>query len=168
MRPWGLDALAVDDHRPALIVFGFGNPHLLEGAQRRKDGATDPHAVLPLRGCDDFHLHGGRCQGTKLLGHALADARHHRGATGQDHVLIEVAPDVHIATHDGPEGGVVDSHRLLAHQAGLEQHLWAAEAFAVQRDDVPIRQLVGLRTIAALRCRLQLTVEVQGDVAKLP
>merc|ERR1719321_2048482 len=53
----GSEALAVHDRRARLVVLGLGDPHLLESAQRRQDGAADPHGVLPLGGCDHLDLH---------------------------------------------------------------------------------------------------------------
>merc|ERR1712224_1124888 len=43
------EAFPVNDGWARLIVLSLGDPHLLEGAQGRKDGATDPHRVLALR-----------------------------------------------------------------------------------------------------------------------
>jgi hypothetical protein len=56
-----LKAFAVNDGRAGLVVFSFGDPHLLEGRQGREDGPSDPHGVLSLRGGDylDFHGRGG-------------------------------------------------------------------------------------------------------------
>ena len=61
----------------------------------------------------------------------------------------------------------MDSTSLFSHKAWLEQDLWAAETFWAHCDDVSIRKLVGLLLVAALRCSLHLTVEVQSNVAKL-
>lgn len=48
-----LEAFAVDDGGTSFIVFLFADPHLLEGRQRRQDGAADPDGVLALwRGND--------------------------------------------------------------------------------------------------------------------
>ena len=57
-----------------------------------------------------------------------------RRTAGQDDVAVEVLADVHIALHDGVEGGLVDAGRLHAHHAGREQHLRAAEALAANGD----------------------------------
>ena len=151
----------------ALIVLTLGDPHLLEGAQGGQDGASDPHAVLSLRGCHHLDLHrGGRKRG-QLLRHSLADALEHSGAAGEHHVRVEVLTDVHITLHDGLEGGVVDAAGLLAHEAGLEKDLRAAEALSTNSDDVAVWQLIRLLLVAALARRLHLAIEVQRDVAKL-
>merc|ERR1712151_1233864 len=42
----GLEALAMDNGRSTLIVFGFANPHLLEGGEGGQDRATNPDRVL--------------------------------------------------------------------------------------------------------------------------
>mmetsp|Transcript_51721 Transcript_51721/g.112907 ORF Transcript_51721/g.112907 Transcript_51721/m.112907 type:complete len:390 (-) Transcript_51721:68-1237(-) len=161
------EALPVDNGRARLIVLALGDPHLLEGAQGREDGAADPHGVLALRRGHHLDLHRGRRKGRELLRHALADAREHRGAAGEHHVGVEVLADVDIALHDGLEGRVVDAAGLLPDEARLEEHLRAAEALAADRDDVAIRQLVGLLLVGALRRRLHLRIEVQGDVGEL-
>jgi len=53
-----LEALAVDDSWARLVVLLLGDPHLLEGGKRGKDGATDPYGVLPFGGSDDLDLDG--------------------------------------------------------------------------------------------------------------
>ena len=161
------EALAVHDGGAALIILTLGDPHLLEGAQGGQDGASDPHAVLTLRGCHDLDLHGGGRKRGQLLRHSLANALEHGCATGQHHVRVEVLTDVHIALHDGLEGGVVDAAGLLAHEAGLEKDLRAAEALGTHGDDVAVWQLIRLLLVAALARRLHLAVEIQRDVAKL-
>merc|ERR1719188_1618791 len=42
------EALPVHDGRTRLVVLALGDPHLLEGAERRQDGASNPHRVLAL------------------------------------------------------------------------------------------------------------------------
>ena len=37
-----LEALAVDDRGARLVVLLLGDPHLLEGGERREDGTVDP------------------------------------------------------------------------------------------------------------------------------
>ena len=162
-----LEALAVDDGRARLIIFALGDPHLLEGAQRRQDRTTNPHTVLTLRWSNHLDLHSGRCQCCEFLGHTLTNALEHGGATGQHDVGIEILSDINIALHDGLEGGVMNAAGLLAHKAGLEQDFWAAETLRSHCDDVAIRQFVGLLLVTALRCCLHLAVKVQSDVAKL-
>eukprot|EP00445_Apocalathium_hangoei_P064754 CAMPEP_0204112228 /NCGR_PEP_ID=MMETSP0361-20130328/2925_1 /ASSEMBLY_ACC=CAM_ASM_000343 /TAXON_ID=268821 /ORGANISM="Scrippsiella Hangoei, Strain SHTV-5" /LENGTH=156 /DNA_ID=CAMNT_0051062389 /DNA_START=64 /DNA_END=531 /DNA_ORIENTATION=+ len=39
------EALPVHDRGAGLVVLALGDPHLLEGAQRRQDGAADPDGV---------------------------------------------------------------------------------------------------------------------------
>ena len=69
-QPTGsLDALAVNNHGPTLIVLCLRDPHLLEGAQRREDGATDPHAVLLSGGAMTltFTVEGARAQSSLVM-----------------------------------------------------------------------------------------------------
>merc|ERR1712050_300031 len=138
------ETLPVDDGRARLVILTLGDPHLLEGAQRRQDGASDPHRVLALWRSHDLDLHRGGSKGREFFRHALANACEHGGAPRQHHVSVEVLTDVHIALHDRLEGGVMNAAGLLAHEAWLEEHLRAAEALAADRDDVPVWELVGL------------------------
>merc|ERR1712019_229637 len=112
------EALPVDNGWARLVILALRDPHLLERAQRRQDGATNPHGILALRWCNNLDLHGGWGQCRQLLGHALANSCKHRGATGQHNVAVQVLADIHITLHDGLEGGVVDATGLLAHEAG--------------------------------------------------
>merc|ERR1719310_680624 len=61
----------------------------------------------------------------------------------------------------------MDARRLLANEAGLEEHLGTAEAFASDGDDVTVRQLVGFLLVGTLAGLLHFSVEVQGDKAEL-
>merc|ERR1711861_126814 len=99
----------MNDGWARLIVLSLGDPHLLEGAQGRKDGATNPYRVLALRRCHNLDLHCGRCQCRELLCHALANASEHCGATREDYIAVQVLTNVHIALHDGLVSGVMDS-----------------------------------------------------------
>jgi len=95
-----LETLPVDNGGARLIVLLLADPHLLEGGERGKDGASDPDRVFPLRRCNDLDLHGGGSQGSDLLLHPVSNSWVHGGATGEDSVGIEVFPDVNIALHD--------------------------------------------------------------------
>lgn len=53
-----LKAFAVDNGRTRFVVFGLGDPHLLEGGKGGKDGTTDPDRVLSFWRSDDLDLHG--------------------------------------------------------------------------------------------------------------
>merc|ERR1719188_2351090 len=94
------ETLPVDDSRAGLVVLAFGDPHLLEGAQRRQDGTANPHRVLALGWGNHLDLHRGGSQSRQLLRHALTDASEHGGASGQHHIPVEVLADVHVALHD--------------------------------------------------------------------
>merc|ERR1712094_114263 len=80
-----LEALAVDDGRARLVVFGLGDPHLLEGGEGGEDGAANPHGVLALRRSNDLDLHCGRSKSRQFFSHALAHALKHGGAAGEAH-----------------------------------------------------------------------------------
>merc|ERR1712146_19038 len=131
-----LEALAVDDGRPGLVVLALGDPHLLEGGERGQDRPSNPHRVLALRGCDDLDLHGRRGKRGDLLGEALRDLAEHGGSARKHNVCVEILADVDIALHDRLEHGVVDATGLLADERRLEEDLGAAEALVPDGDDV--------------------------------
>src|SRR6478609_7240351 len=75
-----LEALAVNDGGASFVVLLLGDPHLLEGGERGKDGAADPDRVLALWGSDDLDLHGRGSEGSELLLHAISHAGEHGAA----------------------------------------------------------------------------------------
>merc|ERR1712014_511101 len=138
------EALAMDNGRARLIIFAFGDPHLLECGQTGEDGSTNPHGVLTFWRSNHLDLHRGRCQCSELLGHPLTNSSKHGGATREHNIAIQVFADIHIALHNRLESRVMDATCLLSNKAWLEQHLRAAEALTAHSDDVAIRKLVSL------------------------
>merc|ERR1740122_837204 len=162
-----LEALAVDDGWAALIVLLLGDPHLLEGGKGRQDGASDPDGVLPLWGSDDLDLDGGGSQGGDLLLHTVSNTRVHGGASGHDGVGVQVLPDVHVALHDGVEGGLMDAAGFHSEEGRLEESLRAAETFVSDGDDLAIGKFVGLLEGGGGGGGGHLLLEVECDVAEL-
>lgn len=76
-----LEALAVHDRGTALVVLLLGDPHLLEGRERGKNGTTDPDGVLALGRSNDLDLHGRRSKSSDLLLHTVGETRVHGGTT---------------------------------------------------------------------------------------
>merc|ERR1719428_427851 len=140
----------MDDCGAGLIVLLLGDPHLLEGAQRRQDRASNPHGVLALRWRDHLDLHCGWSKRCQLLRHALSNALEHRSTSRKDNVCIEVFADIHITLHDRLECGVMDTTGLLPDKAWLEQNFRAAEALVANSDDITIWKLIGLLLVRAL------------------
>ena len=102
----------MDDAGTRFVVLLFGDPHLLEGRQRSKDGSSDPYGVFPLWWGNDLDFDGGRSQGSDFLLHTIGNTRVHGGATGKNSVGIKVLPDVNITLHDGVVDGLVNAARL--------------------------------------------------------
>lgn len=71
--PTCLEALAVDDSRAGLVVFLFGDPHLLEGGEGSQDGSADPYGVLPFWGSDDLDLDGRWGESGDFFLHTIGD-----------------------------------------------------------------------------------------------
>merc|ERR1719166_974456 len=159
-----LEALAVDNGGAALVVLLLGDPHLLEGGEGGQDGAADPDRVLPLGGSDDLDLDGGGSQGGDLLLHTVGDTGVHGGAAGHDSVGVQVLTDVHVALHDGVEGGLVDAAGLHAQEGRLEEGFGAAETLVADGDDLAVGQLVGLLEGGGGGSGGHLLLKVQGDV----
>merc|ERR1719486_1614531 len=162
-----LEAFSVDDGWAALIVFLFGDPHLLEGGEGRQDGASDPDGVLPLRGSDDLDLNGGWSKGGDLLLHTISNTGVHGGATGHDGVGVQVLPDVNIALHDGVVGGLVDTAGFHSEEGRLEEGLGGTESFVANGDDLAVGKLVGLLEGGGGSSGGHFLLEVKGDIAEL-
>jgi len=139
-----LEALAVDDGWAGLIVFLFGDPHLLEGGEGSKDGASDPDRVFPLWWGNDLDLHGGWGKGGDFFLHSVGDSWVHGGSSGQDGVGVQVFPDVDVALHDGVVGGLVDSSRFHTKEGWLEHGLGTPEALVSDGDYLTVGKLVAL------------------------
>ena len=154
----------MDKIETILIVLMLGDPYVLEGRQGGHDGATNPDTVLALRRSNDHDPHGGWGQGRDLLLHPVGNAREHGVTSRQDGVDVQILPDVDLALHDGVVNGLVDTCGLHAQERGLEQGLWASEAFITDGDHLTI---VTLLQAGALGSGLHLLHEVQGHVAQL-
>merc|ERR1719262_706822 len=162
-----LEALAVDNGWAALVVLLLGDPHLLEGGQGSQDGSSDPDGVLPLGRSDDLDLDGGGSEGGDLLLHTIGNTGVHGGASGHDGVGVQVLPDVHVALHDGVEGGLVDAAGLHSEEGRLEEGLGAAETFVADGDDLAVGKFVGLLEGGGGGGGGHLLLEVKGDIAEL-
>merc|ERR1712002_358496 len=162
-----LEALPVDNGWAALIVLLLGDPHLLEGGERRQDGSTDPDGVLPLWWSNDLDLDGGWGQGSDLLLHPVGNTWVHGGATRHNSVGIQVLPDVNIALHDGVVGGLMDTARLHAKEGWLEEGLWGTEPLIANGDDLTIGQLIGLLQGGGGSSGGHLLLEIKSNIAEL-
>merc|ERR1719507_1969600 len=158
------DALDVDDAGARYVVLLLRDPHLCEGAERREDGAADPHRVLPLRRCGDRYLHRVGHEGPELLLHTRVDPRVHRGASGEDYVLVQVLADVNVGLHDRVEGCQVDARECLPKRLRVEKCLGAAETLLANGDHITIGELVGLLQVL-VRLR-HLCFEVKGNIGE--
>merc|ERR1719175_220455 len=162
-----LEALAVDNGWAALVVLLLGDPHLLEGGQGGKDGATDPDRVLPLGRSNDLDLDSAGSQGSDLFLHPVSDTRVHGGATRHHSVGIQVLTDVDVALHDGVVGGLMDTASLHTQERGLEEGLRAPEALIADGDDLTVRKLIGLLKGGGGSSGGHLLLKVQGNIAEL-
>merc|ERR1719507_968991 len=158
------DALDVDDAGARYVVLLLRDPHLCEGAERREDGAADPHRVLPLRRRGDRDLHRVRHEGPELLLHTRVDPRVHRGASGEDDVLVQVLADINVGLHDRVEGCQVDARECLPKRLRVEKCLGATEALLANCDHIPVGELVGLLQVLVRLCHL--CFEVEGDIGE--
>merc|ERR1711920_895195 len=162
-----LEALPVYNGGAALIILLLGDPHLLEGGEGSKDGASDPDGVLPLRGSNDLDLDGGGSKGGDLLLHPVSNTRVHGGASRHDGVGVQVLPDVNIALHDGVVGGLVDATGLHAKEGRLEESLGAPEPLIANGDDLSVRKLIGLLKGGGGSSGGHLLLKVKGNIAEL-
>merc|ERR1712129_508419 len=162
-----LEALPVDNGWAALVVFLFGDPHLLEGGKGRQDGASNPDGVFPLWGSNDLDLNGGWGKSGDFLLHTIGNTRVHGGASGHDCVSVQVLPDVNIALHDGVVGGLVDSAGFHSQERRLEEGLGGTETLITDGDDLTVGKLIGLLGGGGGSSSGHFLLEVKGNIAKL-
>jgi len=162
-----LEALSVDDGGAGFVVFLFADPHLLEGGEGGKDGATDPNRVFTLGRSDDLNFHGRRGQGSDFLLHTVGDARVHGGAAGQDGVGVQVLTDIDVALHDRVVGGFVNTARFHTQERGLEEGFGATESFVADSDNLTVGKFVRLLEGGGAGSGGHFLLKVEGDVAKL-
>merc|ERR1719270_200430 len=162
-----LEALAVDDGWAALIVFLLGDPHLLEGGERSKDGSSNPDGVLPFWGSDDLDLDGGRSKSGDFLLHTVSNTRVHGGASKHDSVGIEILTDVNVALHDGVVGGLMDATSFHSKEGRLEESLRAAETLIANGDDLAVGKFIGLLKGGGGSGSGHLLLKVKSNIAEL-
>merc|ERR1712121_19920 len=162
-----LEALAVDNGWATLIILLLGDPHLLEGGERSKDGSSNPDRVLPLWWSNDLDLDGGWSKSSDLLLHTISNTRVHGGASGHDSVGIQVLTDVNIALHDGVVGGLVDATGFHSKEGRLEESFRAAETLIADGDDLAVGKLIRLLKGSGGSCSGHLLLEVKGNIAEL-
>ena len=104
-----LEAFPVDDSRTTLIILLHGDPHLLKGGKGSDEGATDPGRVLPLWRSDDLDVNSRGSQGGDLLLQAVGPTGEQGGATGEDHIGVEILMDVDVAPLDTFHDGQIDT-----------------------------------------------------------
>merc|ERR1712198_819328 len=124
-----LEALAVDNGWAALVVFLLGDPHLLEGGEGSKDGASNPDRVFPLWRSNDLDLDGGWSKSSDFLLHTVSNTGGHGGASRHDSVGVKILTDVNITLHDGVVSGLMDTAGFHSKEVRLEEGLGAAETF---------------------------------------
>jgi len=162
-----LEAFPVDDGGTRLVVFLFGDPHLLESGQGSQDGTADPDGIFALRRSNDLDLHGRRSQSSNLLLHTVSNTRVHGGTTGQDRVGIQVLTDVDIALHDRVVSCLMDTAGFHAQERRLEQSLGAAESLVSNGDDLTVGQFVRLLQRCRRSSSCHFLFEVESNVAEL-
>merc|ERR1711915_1008917 len=162
-----LEALSVNNGWAAFIVFLLGDPHLLEGGERSKNGASNPDRVLPLWWSNDLDLNGGWSKGGDFLLHTVSNTGVHGGASRHDGVGVQVLPDVNIALHDGVAGGLVDTAGFHSKEGRLEESLRAAETLIANGDDLAVRKLIRLLKGGGGSGSGHFLLEVKGNIAEL-
>ncbi len=111
-----LEAFAMNNGGARLIILLHGDPHLLEGGERSKDGPTNPHGVFALRGSDNLNYISGGSKTRQFLMHPISDSRKHRGASRYQHILVQVFTDIGITLRDGVVNDLVDSIGIIAQE----------------------------------------------------
>ena len=71
-----------------LIIFLFGDPHLLKAGERREDWSTDPHRVLSFRGRYHFRLQGWGNNAVQFLLHSISNTYNTRSTSMSEWSII--------------------------------------------------------------------------------
>ena len=124
---------AVDDTRAGLVVLLLRAPEVLEGAEGREDGTTDPDRVLALGGSDDLDLHARRRERSQLLLHTVRNTREHGGTARENNVAVQITTDIEIALEDGVIGCFVDTGSFETEERRLEESLGGTETKKMDR-----------------------------------
>ena len=114
---------------PDLIIFLFGDPHLLEGGERGQDGSSNPDRVFSFWWSNDLDFHGWWGKSRDLLLHTVSDTWEHSRTSRQDSVGVQVLTDINITFHDGVVCGFMDTSRFHTNESRLEEGFWASESF---------------------------------------
>merc|ERR1711870_144836 len=162
-----LEAFPVDNGWAALIVFLFGDPHLLEGGEGRQDGSSDPDGLFPFWGSNNLDLNGGWSKSGNFLLHTVSNTGVHGGATRHDGVGVQVLPDVNIALHDGVVGGLMDTAGFHSEEGRLEEGLRGTEPLVANGDDLAVGKLIRLLEGGGGGSGGHFLFEVKGDIAEL-
>merc|ERR1712236_208250 len=162
-----LEALAVDNGWATLIILLLGDPHLLEGGEGSKDGASDPDRVFPLWGSNDLDLNGGWSKSSDLLLHPVSNTRVHGGASRHDGVGIQVLTDINITLHDGVVGGLMDATSFHSKEGRLEESLWATETLITNSNDLTVGKLIGLLKGGGGSSSRHFLFKVKSNIAEL-
>ena len=139
-----LEALLVDNSGSALVVLLLLDPHRREGRQGRQDRSSDPHGVLPLRGCNNLDLHAVGRKVRHLLRQTVGKSLVHRGSSRQHNVGVQVFTHVNVALHDRVVHSLVDAVGLKSDELGLEEGLRATETLRSHSDHLTVGKLVVL------------------------
>merc|ERR1711870_10314 len=162
-----LEAFPVDNGWAALIVFLFGDPHLLEGGEGRQDGSSDPDGLFPFWGSNNLDLNGGWSKSGNFLLHTVSNTGVHGGATRHDGVGVQVLPDVNIALHDGVVGGLMDTAGFHSEEGRLEEGLRGTESFITNGNNLTVGKFIGLLEGGGGSSGGHFLFEVKGDIAEL-
>ena len=122
-----------------LVVLIFGDPHRLEGRQRRQNGPTDPHEVFAFGRRHDPSHHVGWSPGVDLLGETGLDSGEQGAAPRQNNIVIEDLVHALVTFEYAVDNEPVDTTFILpANKGRVKQDLRAAEALGADLYELTI------------------------------
>ena len=134
----------MNDGWAGFVIFLLADPHLLEGGEGGKDGATDPYGVFAFWWGDDLDLHCGWGKRGYLFLHSVGNTGEHGGATRHNSVGVQVFTDVDVTLHDTVVASLVDPGGFHPYEGGLVKRLWAPESLVTDGDDLSVGKFVAL------------------------
>ena len=148
------------------VVLLLGDPHLLESAEGGKDGPSNPHTVLPLRGSYDLDLHCVWCKRSDFFLHSVCNTWIHGAASRKNGVGIEIFADVHVTFHDGVECHLVNTRGFHSQKRWAKQSLWASESLVSDGYDLSVWKLVSFFKAGTAGGIFQLLFKVECNIAQ--
>lgn len=140
----------MDDFGTSFLIFGFCDPHGLEGWQWWQDWTTDPDQEFPFFWGEHLYFHGWWSQSSNFLAESLWDTWEHSCSTTHNDVAVQIFSNINITLKDGLISDFVEAWHFLSNQHRFEEGLWASESLVANWDSLSIGKLINSIVLGSL------------------